>query len=662
MKHIRKRLLASVTAMMLVCSMLPVSALAAEDETAELESPVAVEAAAVVPAEPALAEPEAAPAEPEETPAEAPEKAEEEPTEAPTENDVTAETEEPEQVEETPEAEEAAEPAEEEAAETIETESAEPAAPEETEVPVKSVGSAVTYDAEAAEQETAAAASAAVTLADELEVPVFIVSDDGKTYTVGKSQSIQDIIDHINTLEDKEGYTIVVPSGTYGRFTILDGMNGLTVKGEEGAEVIINVVDNSDAPAATSGAYPDTAGVSIRYANNVTLQNLKFQLGVQNNPWYSAAVSNYSESGNKGNNFTIDGCTFLGADSENPAGIGVFVNTGTTKFTVKNSTFAGLQEAISMYGDGTTMEGALVDGNKFENNSFALHGYYGGSSEGAGELKFMNNKVTGSDTLRQKIVIQDQINSGAIKVIVAGNDLENALVGLVNLREDGENLFDVLKYNTMGKGTFYVEAIEPGTIEFYTTYFAPEQGNGHWELTGKDDFDVDWGKNPNGSTAYIQDIVDRANASKDKKLVITGIDENNLIKTFTWFKDGIYWVTDPDEEPEPEPPVEPTEPEPKPPVEPTEPEPESPVEPTTPEGPTTPEEPTESEIVEPLAPVEPEVVEPEVVETAVETETEPTDNGLPQTGQDWAVVAVIALAGAAVLTFGLKRRKTANEN
>ena len=63
MKHIRKRLLASVTALMLVCSMLPVSALAAEDETAELESPAAVEAAAVVPAEPAPAEPEAAPAE-----------------------------------------------------------------------------------------------------------------------------------------------------------------------------------------------------------------------------------------------------------------------------------------------------------------------------------------------------------------------------------------------------------------------------------------------------------------------------------------------------------------------------------------------------------------------------------------------------------------------
>ena len=62
-------------------------------------------------------------------------------------------------------------------------------------------------------------------------------------------------------------------------------------------------------------------------------------------------------------------------------------------------------------------------------------------------------------------------------------------------------------------------------------------------MTGIDDFDVDWGKNPDGSTAYIQQIIDRANAEGSRELSVTGIDENNLIKTFTWFKDGIYWVS-----------------------------------------------------------------------------------------------------------------------
>lgn len=130
---------------------------------------------------------------------------------------------------------------------------------------------------------------------------------------------------------------------------------------------------------------------------------------------------------------------------------------------------------------------------------------------------------------------------------------------MVNLRGEGETVSEPLEANTLGKNCFYVEAIEPGTIDFYSTYRAPQSGNGHWELTGIDDFEVDWGKNPDGTKAYIEDVVAKANAAGSKTLSLTGIDENNLIKTFTWFKDGIYWVTDPDEPmPTPEPTPGPT--------------------------------------------------------------------------------------------------------
>lgn len=139
-----------------------------------------------------------------------------------------------------------------------------------------------------------------------------------------------------------------------------------------------------------------------------------------------------------------------------------------------------------------------------------------------------------------KVVIQDQTNTGAIRANVSGNSLENAIVGLVNLREPGESN-DVLSQNIFASNSFYVEAIEPGTIQFYTTYHAPKNTMGYWGLTGIDDFDVDWGKNPDGSTAIIQEIVDKANAAGSNELVLTGIDKDNLIKTFTWFKDGIYW-------------------------------------------------------------------------------------------------------------------------
>lgn len=96
--------------------------------------------------------------------------------------------------------------------------------------------------------------------------------------------------------------------------------------------------------------------------------------------------------------------------------------------------------------------------------------------------------------------------------------------------------------------------------------------------------------------------------------------------------------------------VKAAEPEPTPTPEP-EPEPEPQPDPDEPEEPVEPEDPTEPE-----QPVEPE----EPAEETEETE-ETTESGLPQTGQDWAVVAVIAIAGAAALTFGLKRRKTTNE-
>ena len=165
-----------------------------------------------------------------------------------------------------------------------------------------------------------------------------------------------------------------------------------------------------------------------------------------------------------------------------------------------------------------------------------------GGGEGGGVLEISGNTVSGTDALRTKVIVQ-QNAANTLKADIKNNRFENVVIGLVNLRGEGETVSEPLEANTLGKNCFYVEAIEPGTIDFYSTYRAPQSGNGHWELTGIDDFEVDWGKNPDGT----------------KTLSLTGIDENNLIKTFTWFKDGIYWVTDPDEPmPTPEPTPGPT--------------------------------------------------------------------------------------------------------
>lgn len=390
------------------------------------------------------------------------------------------------------------------------------------------------------------AALVAATLAVAAGAPGNAYADE-KALTVNASaseeigsvyQSIQDAINYVDGQVDKAGWTITVDSGEYARFTVLNGLDNLTVQAADGAQVVVGVTNGSDAPAAASGSYPDTSGVSIRQANGVTIKGLTFSMGTQNSPWTSAAISNYAESEVKGDNFSVVDCVFEGANSN----IGVFVNTGTRQFNVTGCSFDGMKEAISMYGDNTLMGSANVTGNVFSNCSFAMHGYYGGTGN-AGILTFANNTVAGATDTYCKIVIQDQTNTGAIKADIRGNALSSAIVGLVNLREEGETVSNVLTANNFGVNSFYVEAIEPGTIDFYTAYQAPNPtpGKGVWKLTGKEDFDVDWGKNPDGSTAKIQDIIAKANATDSKTLSIAGIDEDNLIKTFTWFKDGIYW-------------------------------------------------------------------------------------------------------------------------
>lgn len=68
-------------------------------------------------------------------------------------------------------------------------------------------------------------------------------------------------------------------------------------------------------------------------------------------------------------------------------------------------------------------------------------------------------------------------------------------------------------------------------------------------MTGIEDFGIDAGLNPDGSKAKIEELVDAANESGSRTLSITGIDENNLIKTFTYFKDGIYWDSNKESKP-----------------------------------------------------------------------------------------------------------------
>lgn len=383
-----------------------------------------------------------------------------------------------------------------------------------------------------------------------------------KTLTVGENetyQTIQAAIDYIAGQADSTGWTINVKAGEYDRFTVPhwseSGIANLTIAGENESDVVIRVLDK----AYTESDLIDNGGINI-YGKNVRLENMTIKAGTVKQAWDDSAIStNHGKIGGEDVSLTVQNCTLIGPGIGKGATYGIF--WACSGMNVMDCTISGFANAIEFMNDRYYIPAGKTysfTNNTITGSSFAIHGYMGvknggenGGGNGGGTFLIANNTITGTDDLRSKIITQDNKEKSFV-VDMKNNTLENALIGTVNLHDNGDIVSDILAYNTFGKNCFYVDAIEPGTIEFYTNYYAPPNDQyGEWQLTGKDDFDVEWGKNPDGSTAHIQQLIEKANKENSRKLSITGIDEHNLIKTFTWFKDGIYWQTLPAPTPTP---------------------------------------------------------------------------------------------------------------
>ena len=367
--------------------------------------------------------------------------------------------------------------------------------------------------------------------------------DPSKQLTVsndGEYKTVQAAIDYIKVQSDKSDWTITVKNGTYARFTVPSGLDRLTIEGESQSGVLVDVLKDKNRDSQW-----DNGGINV-HSGNVTLKNMTVRAGSETVNWCDAAIStHHGANGGSGVSLTVENCTVIGDNTK----YGIFWDC--ERVEVKNCTISGFSNAIEFMCDNYSIPNEQtykMTGNIITGCSFAIHGYLGGGN-GGGVLEISGNTISGTDALRAKVIAQQNARN-TMKVKVSGNCMENAVIGLVNLRGEGEKLSDPLTDNTLGKNCFYVEAIEPGTIDFYSAYYAPGGDNGYWELTDIEDIDVDWGNNPNNSKAFIQKLVDEANAKGSHTLSITGIDKDNLIKTFTWFKDAIYWNS---QEPEPTP-------------------------------------------------------------------------------------------------------------
>ncbi len=360
----------------------------------------------------------------------------------------------------------------------------------------------------------------------------------------GDYRTVQDALDAINKQSDKTGYTINIKNGTYDAFTV-NGINNLKIIGETRDGVVIKT--NTSSKVAKN----DAGGINV-FAKDVTLSTMTIKsAGVKADATFTAAVSTHNgDVGGANYSLNVTDCTITGNG-----------NTGILQdcplWNVTNCDISGFHEGINFYGDNWTLpsdKSIEVTGNKFINNDFALHGYYGPEKSGSnpGKLNFKNNTVEGAEAttekpnpVRSKIVIQDTGNVGSIDADVSGNTFTRAVVGLVNISQTSDQ---VLKSNKFDNLSFVVGAADlgyyDGSVDMHTTY-TPASADGHWEITGLDDNAlIAPAQQAEYKTAFsqIQAAIDKANASGDKVLTLAPTGSGNTIRAFTIAKDGIYWV------------------------------------------------------------------------------------------------------------------------
>lgn len=378
---------------------------------------------------------------------------------------------------------------------------------------------------------------------------------EGTTITVaadgsGDYTTIQAAINAIS----KDGGTIEIESGTYDRFYVSKDYSNLTIKAVKGADVTVNVLDGNEDTSAIyganiSGAECGTQCCLIR-GEDITLSGLTFSYGGVKKVWYDSAVAVYTTGA-----VTIKNCEFDGTDN---IGYGIFAQNGVCSLTITNCEFDNLDQAI--WGENTSSWFVATDisNNIFTNCSFAVHWGYNakniitdnavdeakkaGYSADGNYFKFIDNYVCGTETLRNKVVLQDSYDVDMCAVTISGNELAYGLIGLVNIAdttEDGYQLTsDVLKDNTFGISSFVVEATSDYAAgkEEVAVYKADQASDGKWVLNDT--------KKLAEQSFYplIEQAVKEANETGSKELQITGLEGyEDVLYTFTWYKDAIYW-------------------------------------------------------------------------------------------------------------------------
>lgn len=390
---------------------------------------------------------------------------------------------------------------------------------------------------------------------------------DGKTLTVGEGQdypTIQKAIDAIAN-DPTGGHTIEIQSGTYDRFYVPPAYEHLTITAAQGANVIVKVLDGRTSDKEQREIYGANiessecgAQCALIRGSDITVSGITFQSMGEKKLWLDAAIGVYT-----GGAVKIDRCVFKGVDH---IGYGIFAQNGVSSLTVTHCEFDTLDQAI--FGENTKswFVATEISNNTFKNCSFALHWSYNSSNiltdgdepkkvdadkkakynTDGNYFKLINNTIVGAETLRNKVVLQDSYDADMCTVTISGNKLTYGLIGLVNIADTKGNGYqlasNLLQDNTYGNSSFVVEAsldYAAGMKEKVAVYKADSEAYGKWVIHDNA------GIKEKDFYPLIEQAVAAANQAHSNELQITGLKGyEEVLYTFTWYKDAIYWVTE----------------------------------------------------------------------------------------------------------------------
>ena len=282
----------------------------------------------------------------------------------------------------------------------------------------------------------------------------------------------------VNDWNTYESYTITVLAGEYNRFLVPHGVANLTIQGQGDTTIVETLSEDSVLNVEESEKHAsDNYGIIV-WGANITLANMKISSGTYTKDvWYAAAVGTHDgmwgSSNEESTQVVLDNCTFEGSN------VGYAFMPERSRFTVQDCIIGNYEQAIYFACDNYVTEDCKVIGNTISDCTYAIHGYFGGAGvKATAPMEIQNNTISGVKDRFTVIAILDQSNLGSAKVDISDNTFSYAIVGCINMREDGAvvqgSMEAVQAANTLNDYSFIVDAYWYSATDYGTTFYAPK--------------------------------------------------------------------------------------------------------------------------------------------------------------------------------------------